>query len=505
MIGRRRVRAVLLAAGLLVVPGAVLGQAVVREGSADVALDRRLARLLEADPMIVTSDTRIAPGDTVERSVLVLDATLIHEGVILGDLVMVDAGAFVRHESAIHGDLVNAAGGLYRSELARVGGTIIDLPQASYRVVRHADRIVIEATATPSRLTPHGFMGVRPPTYDRVNGLTAAWGADYRLPRLGNTTPVVGGHVGWRTELGEPTYGARLELRTGPSTLAAGHRRGWRTHDDWAWKDVRNSLNYAWDGDDFRDYYEAERSWISFGRVFGDEAKSFFAELRVTGQVEDATSLGGDQPWNLLGGTARPNPAVNDGRISSVVTGLDLEWHGLQTDLAGGVEYEAGREWQGGEFVFDRVSAGVRFAMHALFDHTLELRAYGQLPVSGDSLPMQRWTMVGGARTLNTVAIGFYRGDRTAWVESLYRVPTPEAMALPLLGAPEVQLVHRAGKAWTAGGDSGLVQELGGRVQFFSLYVEYMLQPSDPGRDALVVGLTWPFGPRFPWELGEAR
>ena len=493
------------AMALVLVAGGAAAQTVVTEGSSDVALDRRIARLLEADPLILTQDSHIPRGDTVARSVLVLDATLIHEGVILGDLVLVDAGAFVRHDAVVNGDLVNAAGGLYRSERARVGGAIIDLPEASYRVIRDGERMVIEATETPSRLSLDGFMGLRTPTYDRVNGLTATVGARYRLPRVRNTTPTVAAHGGWRTELGAPVYGAELAFRTGALTLAGGYDHGWRTREDWAWTDLRNSLNYLWDGDDFRNYYDADRGWFSFGRVFGDEAKSLFAELQLIGQVEDARSLGGDRPWNLLGGTPRPNPAVSDGRITSATVKVDIQWHGLTTDLVGGVEYEAGRGWVDGDFGFDRIAAGAKFAMEALLTHTLQIRAFGQLPLGTDSLPKQRWSILGGATTLNTVAIGAFRGDRVAWVETRYTIPMPEVLGLPILGPPDLQLLHGAGKAWTSGETGELVQEVGARLQFFSLYVEYAVQPADPGRDRLVVGLAWPFAPAYPWELGKPR
>lgn len=468
-------------------------------GTSDVALDRRLERLLGADPLILTSDTRIRAEDTIPRSVLVLDATVIHEGTILGDLVLVDAGVFVRHEAVVRGDLVNIGGGLYRSELARIGGTIIDLPDAGYRVIREPGRIIIEASGTPVRLSLDGFGGLRTPTYDRANGLGVAWGAAYRLPRLLDATPTVRAGGGWRTEAG-PMYGASFDLRSGALTVAVGHERTGDTHDDWAWGDLRNSLNYLWDGDDFRNYYEARRSWAAVEREFGDASKSFFGYVRLAGRIEDAESLVGGDPWHLTGEPARPNPSIDAGRITSASARSEVEWHGRETDLVARVEYEAGRVWGGGQFVFDRVTAGVRFAMHGLLDHTLEIRAFGQIPLASNTLPRQRWTVVGGPGTLQTVPVGTYRGDHVLFVESRYRLPAPEAVALPILGAPEVQLVHAAGMAWLADHDGTLVQEVGGRLQFLGLYVQYMLQPSDPGLDGLVVGLTWPFGPRFPWE-----
>ena len=473
---RRGVRGI-AAVSVLLLAGSATAQEVIRVGSSDVSLDRRLAQLLAGDPEIITTDRRIRAGDTIPGSVLVLAATVIHEGTVLGDLVVVDGGAFVRPRAVVRGDLVNIAGGLYRSELARVGGTIIDLPDASYRVVREDERIVIDAYSVPDRLQLDGFAGFRVPVYDRANGVTAVWGASYQLPRLFGATPTLRGRGGWRTEIGEPVYGGSLTVRTGANRADVGYERTAATHDGWVVSELRNSLNYLWDGDDFRNHYDGTRAWLSLGRAFGDASKRFYALLRVAGQIEEATSLEGGNPWHLVGDAPRPNPPVDDGRISSVIGRLDLEWTGLRTDLTLAAEYEAGRAWASGAYVFDRATVWTRFAMRALFDHTLEIRALGQVPVGGDTLPGQRWSLVGGAPTLQTEEPGRYRGDHVAFVQSRYRIPTPETLALPILGAPELHLVHAAGMAWLAGDDRPLIQEIGGRLQFFALYVQYMVQP----------------------------
>ncbi|MGK7312594.1 MAG: hypothetical protein ACN0LA_10200 [Candidatus Longimicrobiales bacterium M2_2A_002] len=499
-VARELVRTAVLAVVLLAVAGAAAAQTVERVGSSDIGLDRRLARLLTEDPLIVSSDRRILAGDTIARSVLVLDATLIHEGTILGDLVVVDAGAFVRPESRVAGDLVNMGGGLYRSPAARVDGTIIDLPDATYRVIREDDRLVIEAYAVPNRMALDGFAGFRVPRYDRANGVTATWGGAYQFPRLLGATPVVRARGGWRTEPGLPTYGGSLTLRAGAVTADVGYERDGLTHDDWMMGDTRSSLNYLWDGDDFRNHYDAERAWTSLSHGFGDEAKSFQAVLRVAAQIEDATSLAGGDPWHLLGDEARPNPAIDEGRISSLIGRLDLAWHGLEVDFEAAAEYEAGGEWHDGQYRFERATVGTRFAMHALLDHTLEIRGFGQMPLGTDTLPGQRWSFVGGAATLQTVPLAGYRGDHVVYIESLYRIPTPDALALPVLGAPELQLVHAAGMAWVGEDDPALIQEIGARIQLFGPYIQYMIQPDDPDREEWLVGLAWPFEPGFPWE-----
>ncbi len=469
-------------------------------GASDVALDRRLSRLLDADPIILTRATFVGAADTLRGSVLVLDATLVLEGVVTGDLVLVDAGAFVRPGAVVGGDLVNIGGGLYRSEISRVQGTIIDLPTASYVVVREPDRIRIVASDTPSALSLDGFMGIQPPSYDRVNGLTLKWGARYTLPQLGDVAPSVHGEIGWLTERGEPTYGASARLRRFATTIEAGYEKGWATNEDWLQGDLRNALNYAWDGDDFRDYHDSERSWVGVQRALGDEAKSFHSVVGVRGQVENATSLTGDEPWHLWSGDVRPNPAIDPGRTTSVVAHFDMTWKGRETAFEGRVEYEAAREWLDGDFTFDRVAVQGDWAMHALANHTLEIEFFVQQPLGGGVMPLQEWSFVGGSGTLQTLAFAEYTGDRVIFTETKYIIPLPERLALPLVGAPELQLLHGSGMAWIEGEDPAFQQEVGARLQFFVLYFRYVLDPADPSNNDLDIGLSWPFGGGHPWE-----
>ncbi len=481
---------------------------VTRSREADAALDRRLSKLLRESaidrvrpaPLVLVGDTLIARGDTVAGSVLVLDATLILEGGVTGDLVLVDAGAFVRPGAWVGGDLVNMAGGLYRSELARVGGAIVDLPTAPYRVIREGGGFVIRATEPPQRLVLDGLVGLHVPTYDRVNGLTAIWGARYRLPRLGRVAPSIHGQVGWRTQLGDPTYGASLEVRRERLAVSVGFDRGSVTNDRWIADDLTNSLGYLWNGNDYRDYHEAERFWAGIARELGDEEKTFWGRVSLRGQVEDASTLPGGEPWHILGDSARSNPRIDDGLTTSLVATFDLAWHGLQTWFEGGAEYEVGRKWLDGDFPFSRIAVEGDWAMQALADHTLEVDFFVQQRFGNAVSPPQRWSYVGGSKTLQTVDFGRYRGDRVVFVETGYSVPAPPHLALPILGAPYVRLIHATGMAWWEGDAPSFEHEIGIRLSFFVLDVRYMLDPSDPDRSDLDILVNVPSFSRYPWE-----
>jgi hypothetical protein len=478
----------------------VSAQEVTLEGAGDVAIDRRLARLLEAEPLLVTEDLSIARGDTVRRSVLVLDATLVHEGVILGDLVIVDGGAFVRPRSVVMGDLVNAGGGLYRSEIAVIRGRILDLPNAAYAVIREPDRIVIRAGAAPSPLVLDGAAGLHLPTYDRVNGVTLGWGATYHLPDVGRFQPRLHGQVGWHTQRGDPGYAADFAIQRSATTLAVGHERGWATRERWARSDLVNSLLFLWDGQDMRDYHEVERSWAEIRQDFADQPRRFQGSIAVRARAEDASSLPAGSPWFLRGSDTRENATVDDGRITSVLGTATLAWEGAETRFNGSVELETARIWRGGEARFDLLRTEGGWAMAAFADHTLTIDYLLQVPLAGEPLPRQRWSFVGGPATLATLATAETAGDRVVFVETGYIIPLPEGIRLPLLGSARLHLVHVAGRAWTAGEERTFHQEAGLRLDVPGLFVRFVVVPDDPRTNAVTVGVARVFGRRYPWE-----
>jgi hypothetical protein len=132
----------------------------------------------------------------------------------------------------------------------------------------------------------------------------------------------------------------------------------------------------------------------------------------------------------------------------------------------------------------------------------LEIDAYAQGPLPGtDSLPLQRWTFVGGSSTLQTFPIAAFPGDRVVFVRTRYTVPGNPRFRLPLVGAPDISLIHVGGMAWTNARKPGFEQNIG--VQLFLMrvaWVRYFINPTDPGgQNELGFGVSLPRSLR-PWE-----
>ena len=109
-----------------------------------------------------------------------------------------------------------------------------------------------------------------------------------------------------------------------------------------------------------------------------------------------------------------------------------------------------------GDFGFGAFALWGEWAMKAIANHTLEFetRLTGPLPGT-DRLPRQRWGILGGSGTFWTFDIGDLRGDRVVFFRTNYIIPLPKRIALPILGAPDLEFFHTIGSAWTEDRERG--------------------------------------------------
>src|SRR5690606_31274509 len=173
-------------------PPPLHAQTVQVRGRGEPEHDRFLRRLIESgDYVLITQDTLLGRNDTIPGTALVIASTMRLEGVIAGDLVVVDANVFVRPTARVLGDMHNIGGGLYYSEVAAVTGSIHLDPNAPYRIDEQADgSFAIVGTTRESSLILYGIKGLQIPTYDRVDGLTLSASAGYSFPLIGDVEPL---------------------------------------------------------------------------------------------------------------------------------------------------------------------------------------------------------------------------------------------------------------------------------------------------------------------------
>lgn len=498
---------VLAAAILLVVESAETeAQEIRRVGRGEPRLDARIDEVIRsAEYRLLIRDTTVAATDTLRGPVVVTGARVILEGTLRGNLVAIDANVYLRPGARVVGDILNIAGGLYRSEQVAIEGSVDDYPLAPYHVEREGERITIVGDVDREVIDFDGLFGFTPPTANRVDGIKPRWGAALMLPALGRLQPSVYGWTAYATErqgFDEGLHGGlELRLRRNLNTLALGGERLTMTNDWWIRPDLRNTLSFLWNGKDYRNYYDARRVYADFSRdlVRGNHAARAF--LRA--QREDAATLLTGDPWVLLDpDSLRANPPVDDGVISSALLGASGEWAGATSvaEYSGALEWAA-RDALDGDFGFGAFALWGEWAMKALANHTLEFETRLQGPLPGtELLPRQRWGMLGGSGTLYTFDIGDFRGDRVVFFRTLYSIPLPERVALPFIGAPDLEFFHTAGMAWTHVQDRQFEQNIGLRVRYSVVHLRLVTNPADFADDfEWSVGLSWPSS-RYPWQ-----
>jgi len=501
------VNRIVLLAAVVLAASATTGEAqqISRTGRGDPRLDARIDEVIRPGQYrLLPNDTTIAATDTVQGPVLVAGTRMIVEGTIIGDLVAIDANVYLRPQARITGKVLSIAGGLYRSEQAQLQGGSEDYPLAPYHVDRADGRVVIKGDIERDVIDPDGLFGFTVPTANRVDGITPRWGATLNLPALGRVQPSVYGWVAYATQrdsLDKLLGGGEFRLRRSLNSLTLGAERRTITNDWWIRSDLRNTLSFLWNGKDYRNYYDAKRVYAEFARDLSRDkhiARAFLLGLR-----EDASSLFVDDPFVLFDpDSLRINPPIDEGVISSAVLGITGEYAGSTTaaEYNGHVEFAA-EDVLDGDFGFGAFALWGEWAMKAIANHTLEFetRLTGPLPGT-DRLPRQRWGILGGSGTFWTFDIGDFRGDRVAFFRTNYIIPLPKRIALPILGAPDLELFHTIGSAWTEDRERAFEQNVGVRVQYSVAFVRLVTNPADAADDFEVnFGVSFPSS-RYPWQ-----
>lgn len=375
-----------------------------------------------------------------------------------------------------------------------------------------ADTGYVEYHESPISL-PLGI-GLRIPTYDRVNGVSLPWGPQlvtsdetfqldalvtYRS-HLGNWDPSLEGFV-------RPGIANEIKLYVG---------RGTFTNDSWIRSDLMNSLAVLFVGSDARNYYRADRATLRFTRSL--TAGALGLTPFIAGNIEKDWSTGSipplKTPWSFFGRKGdlkmrRPNPPVAKGRINSILGGggFQISRAGLEGKLDVSVEHAFKAPTFGCIFIppvatppcgdegFTQTTldAGVKFPTFGA--QTFEFKGHAVL-AGGDILPTQRWAYLGGSGTLATVDLLGLGGDNLLFLQGDYIIPI-ERIQLPFLGPPFLALRYAAGAAG-AGELPTLIQNVGVGAGVGFLRVDYTIDPAEnrhplSDRSAVTFGISLSF------------
>src|SRR6202171_880009 len=351
----------------------------------------------------------------------------------------------------------------------------------------------VEYSESPISL-PLGI-GLRIPSYDRVNGLALPWG-----PRLdlGEEKLQLDALVTYRSNLGKWDPSLEGCARPGDANeLRVYVGRGTFTNDSWIRSDLVNSLAALGVGSDSRNYFRGDRATARFTHTLTTGALTLTPF--IGGNIERDWSTGSivppKSPWSFFGKKGvlqmkRANPRVKRGRISSflVGSGIALLRGGVEAKIDATVEHSLKTSLTADCSGFPTDAACARPAvdftqvtLHSQVDfstfgsQTFSFMGHALLGTSNVT-PPQRFAYLGGSGTLATVNLLALGGDRLLYVQADYIVPI-DAIQLPLVGSPFVGLRYSAGNAGE-GTLPPLIQNLGVGAGVSLLRVDFSIDPA---------------------------
>jgi len=332
-------------------------------------------------------------------------------------------------------------------------------------------------------------IGLRIPSYNRVDGLVIPWGPVISLFRERlkiDPTVTYRSHIGkvdpFVTTQVHITPSTRLEIAGGRSTF---------TNDGWIRSDIINSAAALGVGSDSRNYFRADRGWALLSQEILAPAWIFTPSIGAL--TENDWSTGSpvahtNAPWSFFGKTdrlkmRRPNPAIQRGHVSSALGRVKAEYEREAVKATIDVALERAfdkpptllgshRDTSGD---FTQLTLGSKVTFPTFRDQWFDFRGHALLTPGGVA-PPQRFGYLGGAGTLATVDLLALGGDRLLYVEGEYSIPLAQVQ-LPLVGPPVVSLRYAAGAAGV-GELPDFIQNLGVGLGVKFLKAEYHIDPN---------------------------
>lgn len=515
---RAAVRALLL----VLTAAAAARPSAAQEITASLLPDTAAQRLVEFHNMETTTrlsgDARIGPGTVMRGGVAVLAGSLVVEGTVEGDVVV------------INGDLVVLPGGSIAGNATVAGGTAtIPSPGDVTGVVRvyreplryrHMDGAItyvppdLEEGLSTGRDFDFGRTEIQVSSYgaySRAEGLPIAAGPRIRF---GGTHPVnarallitrtaVPGDLD-RKRVG---YDARVEQLAAPGiglTLGARLVSVIAPIEAWGLTDRESALATFVLHTDYRDHYERE-GWSLYARL-ARPGRPWSLQLAYLDEEHARTPIADPLVLFRTESSWRAESGIAEGAFRSLTASLRYDTRNEERDPSAGWLIDAGLEQGvGGTLInrgwFDQETGTVvsREANSTFLTGRMDLRRYARLSpyarislrvlaagsIDGDPLPPQRQHALGGEGSLpgyrlfefdcgarvNLVSVGgdafhpYYGCDRMALVQLEYQAGFPfarrvsEALGLgPSLGyLARWVAFFDAGRAWneTGSGEGG--------------------------------------------------
>jgi hypothetical protein len=340
-------------------------------------------------------------------------------------------------------------------------------------------------------------IGLRMPSYDRVNGASVPVGPRIVVGTEERERLVIDPTVTYRSHLGDfdPRLTVRWNIVDTTLALTLDGFRGTLTHESWIRSTLVNSFTSLLTGRDARNYYRTDKFEARVGYTpFASEERTL--KLYASTGYENDWATGwrpGERngpfafiyPHDESNGILRPNPSLSNMEMVFGMIGASFARKGDRLEAGIGADIELGSPHNTS---FVQVTSDAALRAPTIYGQRLELRGH-LLSTTGDPTPGQRFGYLGGSGTLATENLLSLGGDRLYYGDLLYLVPLT-FIDLPVIGAPFIAPHVSAGAAGIR--RFGLPTfNLGARAGAGPVGVDVMVNPRTHEK---AVGLDFSFG-----------
>jgi hypothetical protein len=374
--------------------------------------------------------------------------------------------------------------------------SLASVSHAQHTTTTAPDTAYVEYHESPIAL-PLG-VGLRIPTYDRVNGLALPSGPKLELA---DARVDVDALITYRSNLGKWDPSLEGSLRPGyENELRFYLGRGTFTNDAWIRGDLTNSAAAFFAGSDSRNYYRGDRATARLARMI--TSSGLTVTPFIGGNIERDWSTGSlaptKSPWSFFGRKGdlrmrRSNPRLAKGSITSAVGGTAIEVvrGGLEGKLDAMLEQSVRTALKpdcsgvpvGGTCLqpqpgdsFTQATLDGRVFFPTFGTQTFAVKAHAVVTGGSGDAPAQRFAYLGGAATLATVDLLALGGDHLLYLQGDYTIPI-DRINLPFVGSPYIGLRYSAGNAGV-GGLPTLIQNLGVGLGVSFFRADYSIDPA---------------------------
>lgn len=311
--------------------------------SSEIA-DDVVRRLNDLRTEIRSGDSEVPAGTSQARSLAVLDGDLTVGGVVEGDVTVVNGTLRFASGAEVTGDVLLVGGSIINIGGARVRGEIRSFVAPFRYRVEEGEYVHLHegsAVAAADRTSGADFLITTGRSYNRVEGMPIAFGP--RIETRSSNPLRLQALAVYRSESRFEFDANRMGYFVRADQFLGGrgeYRLGATLHsvidpiEDWQITDLEAGLAAFLFHSDYRDYFD-RTGWSVFGTW---DPAGMPVTLGIEALWEKHEIVPAADPWSMFrnDGAWRPQPAVAQGRLGSVIGSLTYDSRGADWNPANG-------------------------------------------------------------------------------------------------------------------------------------------------------------------------